>query len=242
MDKFEGIEYLNLNTYSQKNLFEIKNAQPYLPNSNNIYHASGRREASTFIKDAQAISFKVDQSNQISIIFGPNNTGKTTLGFNCVANLNLALNGFFVPADLKVSKNLAVTQFFGADNRSNSGQSLFKHTLEKLGVLIQEAKAGTVIFLDELKGTDFVELAAIQLALVDYCKAHGLLLVYNTHIRDGMNTLIGDEKISFFATDYDFDPETLTLTPKYQIKEDSELKTQSHGIAIARKYFPELFD
>jgi DNA mismatch repair ATPase MutS len=215
---------------NEANFFEMSEARPYMPN------LSG---GSQYISGGQEISFKIEDSNSVSIVFGPNNTGKTTFALNCVGNLNLALNGFFVPAELKVSTNLKLRQFLGTNSRGSRG--LFRNTLENLGAILQDASTGTVIFLDEIKGTDFVELAAIQLAVIQYCRENNIFLIYNTHVKDGMEGLKECGNVSFFATSYQVEPETLRLTTTYKIVPDPDLSAASYGLEVARRYFPELF-
>jgi hypothetical protein len=50
--------------------------------------------------------------------------------------------------------------------------------------VLQNADCRTVIFLDEIKGTDFVELAEVQLALIDYCRRLNVFIVDNADVKD----------------------------------------------------------
>ncbi|MBU4311584.1 MAG: hypothetical protein KJ706_02555 [Candidatus Omnitrophica bacterium] len=181
------------------------------------------------------INLKGDNSHPQFIITGPNKSGKTKAIQTFQALVLLARKGWPVPAEMQIPDYDKVLTFFGAEEDVSSGASYFKNVAKRLLLILYEATPRSLILMDELHGSDYWELSALQAAIIKYFDKIGATVVLNTHMREGLRAAGDLNSLKFLKTDV-----TLTdddrIVYHYSISEDPNLETKSYGIETVRNY------
>jgi DNA mismatch repair ATPase MutS len=214
----------------KQNIFSLKNSKPFFP---------AKWSDSPFIPDAVAQSFALNPDKPTMVLTGPNSSGKTVLMFNSYMNAILALSGSYVSGDLEISRFNHILTFFGGHDDVSKGESYFLNVLSKYGMILKNARPNDIIILDELHGTDYFELAAIQLAVLHYLRALNVTVIFNTHVRDGLKIL--DEKVGLdiWQTDFKYDEKSANVTPLYTVSPDPNLQAKSFGLIVAKEWLTD---
>jgi DNA mismatch repair ATPase MutS len=216
---------------NDQNVFSLKNSKPFFPPegwSNN-----------PFISDAVPQSFALNPKKPTMVLTGPNSSGKTVLMFNSYMNAMLALSGYYVSGDLEISSFNHVLTFFGGQDDVSKGESYFLNVLRKYSLILKTAASGDLVILDELHGTDYFELAAIQMAVLHYLRALNVSVIFNTHVRDGLKILDDKVGLDIWQTDFDYDEKAANVKPHYTVSTDPDLKAQSFGLIVAKEWLTE---
>jgi DNA mismatch repair ATPase MutS len=214
----------------RQNVFSLKNSKPFFP---------VEWSDSPFIPDAVPQSFALNPDKPTMVLTGPNSSGKTVLMFNSYMNAILALSGSYVSGDLEISRFNHILTFFGGHDDVSKGESYFLNVLSKYGLILKNATPNDVVILDELHGTDYFELAAIQLAVLHYLRALNVTVIFNTHVRDGLKIL--DEKVGLdiWQTDFKYDERSANVKSLYTVSPDPNLQAKSFGLIIAKEWLTE---
>jgi len=213
-----------------RNVFSLKNSKPFFP---------AEWSNSPFIPEAVPQSFTLDSSKPTMVLTGPNSSGKTVLMFNSYMNAILALSGYYVSGDLEISRFNHILTFFGGHDDISKGESYFLNVLRKYGLILRTATPNDLVILDELHGTDYFELAAIQMAVLHYLHALNVSVIFNTHVRDGLKILDDKVGLAIWQTDFDYDEKVANVKSRYTVSPDPTLKAQSFGLVVAKKWLTE---
>jgi hypothetical protein len=232
----------------EPHIFVMRDALPFKGKYSTL---DAMRAAYAFIKDLPFSvgpyldkpvrqSVVVDPSNPVMVIRGPNSSGKTVGMMTASINARLALKGFYTSGDLTISRYDRVETFFGGQNVTETGESYFMNILNQYADILRRATSGSFVILDELHGTDYFEIAAIQLAMLQALREKGATVIFNTHILDGLKQTAQTIGMDFWKTDIRFDPSLdEPVQPLYTLSRDPELKAESHGLDVARKWLTE---
>jgi len=209
------------------NVFSLNNSKPFFPD---------RWSMSPFVDHPVKQSFTVNPDKSVMVLTGPNSSGKSVMMFNSRMNALLALNGFYVSGDLEMSMVDNVYAFFGGRDEVTAGESYFLNIIGRYVSIINNVTPNSLVILDELHGTDYFELAALQVAVLHYLRSTGCTVIFNTHVRDGLK--LADEKVGldFWKTDVEYDAQHNNVTPNYTLSPDPDLKAKSYGLAIASQW------
>ncbi len=177
-------------------------------------------------------------NSPINIFIGPNASGKTN-AFRMIQSLiKMAEAGFMVPAkEIEVSKGFDVKTFFGASDYDVDSFSYFENVLWTIYLkIIQTSGEDSLVILDEISGTDHLEMTAIQMAILTYLKAIGAKVILNTHLTKGIKELKDIVGADIYKMDYEFDEETRKFDFKRSVSLDPDVSTKSYGLEVATHY------
>jgi DNA mismatch repair protein MutS2 len=183
------------------------------------------------IKDCIPNSFRLDKGRRLLLITGPNMGGKTVT----LKSLGLAIamhqSGLFVRA---YSAKLPIVQEILCD--IGDGQNLleslstFAAHLKNLSNILERAKAGTLVLIDELgSGTDPSEGAALSQALIEQLLTQGARGIITSHLTP--LKIFASERQDVVNASMSFDVENLRPTYKLSIGAPG----RSYALAIARR-------
>ena len=190
---------------------------------------------SPFIPGAVPIDFTGDSTHPQFIITGPNKSGKTSATRTLQALMYLARLNLPVPAEMRLPPYDNLLTFFGGEESMVAGESYFKSVARHLGHILEQATPRSLIIMDELHGSDYWELSALQAAIIKYLDRRGATVVFNTHMREGLSAANDLSSIKFLKTEVTLS-ESGELIYHYSISEDPDLKTKSYGIETVREH------
>ncbi|MBF0216248.1 MAG: hypothetical protein HQL30_04560 [Candidatus Omnitrophica bacterium] len=189
-----------------------------------------RNALSPFYESAKSIDMVQGTALDQFAIMGPNKSGKTAAIRTIQAIVLLARKGYPVPATCSLPGYDKVLTFFGAEEIMSGGQSYFNRVAQRLAGLIDNATKNSLILMDELHGSDYWELSALQAAIARYLTEEiGATVILNTHMREGLIEAKKDMKIKFLKTDYAVRDDG-TIDFKYTLSDDRDLLAKSLGI------------
>jgi DNA mismatch repair protein MutS2 len=178
------------------------------------------------------IELRLGYSFKLLIITGPNTGGKTV----CLKTAGLlslmALSGMHVPAGEGSSVPLFRNVFADIGDEQSLQQSLstFSSHITRIGHILKNANADTLVVLDELgAGTDPTEGAALGRAILDSLDSLACLAMVTTHLGDLKTYAFNNERAENGAAA--FDVETLRPTYKLEIGQFG----MSNALKIARR-------
>jgi DNA mismatch repair protein MutS2 len=182
-------------------------------------------------KEVVPISLKLDSSQQIQVISGPNMGGKT-VALKTVGLLTLmALSGIPVPA---VSAECCVFRQVLADigDRQSIAENLstFSSHLLNIRSILETVSPPALVLLDELgTGTDPAEGSALGVAIVENLRRKGVMAVVTTH-HNGLKMYASrTPHVSNASMEFD----ESTLRPTFRLLHG--IPGNSSGIAVARR-------
>jgi DNA mismatch repair ATPase MutS len=213
-----------------QNVFSLKNSRPFFPTE---------QSRDPFIPDAVLQSFALNPDKPVMVITGPNSSGKTVLMFNSYMNAILALNGHYVSGDMEISRFNRILVFLGGQDDISNNESYFLNILRKYSKILKTMVPGDLAILDELHGTDYFELAAIQMAGLHYLRALKVSAIFNTHVRDGLKIVDDKVGLDIWQTDFNYDEKMTNIKPHYTVSPDPDLKAQSFGLVVAKEWLAE---
>jgi DNA mismatch repair protein MutS2 len=182
-------------------------------------------------KEVVPISLKLDSSQQIQVISGPNMGGKT-VALKTVGLLTLmALSGIPVPA---VSAECCVFQQVLADigDRQSIAENLstFSSHLLNIRSILETVSPPALVLLDELgTGTDPAEGSALGVAIVENLRRKGVMVVVTTHL-NGLK-MYASRTLHVSNASMEFDEST--LRPTFRLLHG--IPGNSSGIEVARR-------
>ena len=183
------------------------------------------------IKDCVPNSFRLGKERRLLLITGPNMGGKTVT----LKSLGLAIamhqSGLFVRA---YSAKLPIVQEILCD--IGDGQNLleslstFAAHLKNLSTILERAKSGTLVLIDELgSGTDPSEGAALSQAMIEQLLTQGARGIITSHLTP--LKIFASERQDVVNASMSFDVENLRPTYKLSIGAPG----RSYALAIARR-------
>lgn len=220
-----------LSTLSDKRL-----KKPEFVDSNNTLSYAGKP---ILLENAIEQKIDIEPKKPIAVITGPNGSGKSTLSINLSINVLMAKAGLYVPCNLKMSNFDNVFFLFGGKDNIEANESHFKNYMRKMAEILNEATEKTLIILDEPRGSDHFEMAALQLAILGFAKEKKCTVIANTHIRDGIKENAEKLGIKLLKTDTDFDEVIQDIILRFTISEDINLEAKSEAIKTAKKWLTE---
>jgi len=190
---------------------------------------------SPFFPNPIPIDLDGDSDHPQFIIGGPNKSGKT----EAIRTLQLisifAFLDLPVPADAEIPAYDNRLTFFGAEEDMAEGESYFRNVAKRLLSIIKNATPGSLIIMDELHGSDYWELSALQGAVIRYLDKLGATVILNTHMREGLAAIKDLASVKFLQTDVDVS-ENGEFTYNYFLRDDPKLEARSYGIETVKKY------
>ena len=168
-------------------------------------HPVVERTQSSFVPNDAAF----DSETRLSIITGPNMSGKSTYMRQVAQIALLAQMGSFVPAErVRLTPFDRIFTRVGASDDIAGGRSTFMIEMEELSTVLREADEGSLVLLDEVgRGTSTTDGLAIAQAITEYIHDEiGAIALFATH-HHPLTELAGDleaaEAFQFEATDVD---------------------------------------
>lgn len=223
---------LRLPTYDESYTFSMDNALPF-----QAYEGGAFFNTKPFIDNGVAQSLRINSDGRITAILGPNGSGKSVALWTARLNALLALHRLPCSGNVHIGPYKRVLAFFGAE--SSRGTSYFESALKNTAILCRGAAKDSLLIMDELHGSDYFEMAAIQLGTWHYCAEQGATILADTHLRSGLAEARETLPLQILKTDYEFDPNKIELKPFYTVSPDPEMTAQSLGLAVARMLMTE---
>lgn len=193
---------------------------------------------SPFIPDAIPIDLPDIQDDPQFIITGPNHSGKTAAIMTLDVIIELIKQGLPVQARVTIPNDMLgrkgqIITFLGAKEEMAAGESYFRNVANNLLKLLYKANPGDIIIMDELHGSDYWELSALQAAMIRYFDRLGVTVFFNTHMREGLAAAKDITSIKFLKTDVAVEADG-SIQYAYSLSEDPNLESKSYGIETAR--------
>jgi len=171
------------------------------------------------------------------VLFGVNQTGKSSLSKALALNIIMAQIGCFVPSKLRyVPYAKIITRISGSDNIFK-GQSSFALEMSELRTILRQADGRTLVIGDEIaKGTETNSGMAIAAASILSLVKSGTSFMFATHMHDllklsSIKNLTKDKvKICHLAVDYDSVIDSLIYNRKIM----DGCGTSIYGLVVAK--------
>ncbi|MBF0569833.1 MAG: hypothetical protein HQL18_03565, partial [Candidatus Omnitrophica bacterium] len=204
--------------------------------ANNGYAVENFR--SPLMPGAVPLNFRSDAPHPQFIITGPNKSGKTTFlralqVIELLDRLNLP-----VPGTVKKPRYERQFTYFGVRESMEKGRSYFRRVGGRLIAFMQGASAGSLGILDELQGSDYWELSAVQAALILYLNRLGVTTFLVTHMREGLRVVRPLLSVTFLKTGVERKPDGELVFDRI-VSEDPNLQSQSYGVESVRNHLSD---
>ncbi|MEW5827215.1 MAG: endonuclease MutS2 [Candidatus Bipolaricaulota bacterium] len=190
---------------------------------------------------AVPISLSLGDGKRMTVITGPNTGGKTvtlkTLGLLTL----MTQAGIPIPAspDSEIRVVTAVRTDIGDEQSIEQNLSTFSAHMKNTVSILGEARADTLILLDELgAGTDPQEGAALGLAIIEALLASGALVAVSTHLTPLKYFAIRHPEIKTASMEFDL----ATLGPSFRVVEGVPGRSNAFIIAERLGLAAELID
>ncbi len=161
--------YSGINKFSKDNKeFSIINSELEIKNSKNI-----------FLREAQPISFKLNNEFRCSILTGANSGGKTTLLEHLIQIITISQIG--LPINEKISIPLFTDVYYFAKNKGSLSKGAFETLLNQMAEITPGEQ--TIILADEIESVTEPGVAGkILCATADYFITRNCFVIIATHL------------------------------------------------------------
>ncbi len=136
-------------------------------------------------ENVEPFDLEIGENERILLISGPNAGGKTVLLKNLGINVLSSLAGIPIPAKegSEIGSFTNISGIIEDEQSMEEDLSSFSSYIVHLKKILKDAARSSLILLDELGGnTDPVEGSALSMALLNYLKDKGSLVVATTHL------------------------------------------------------------
>jgi DNA mismatch repair protein MutS len=209
--------------------------RPEIINEKKIDIINGRHPVVEVLLDEVFVenSIKMDESNTILLITGPNMSGKSTYMRQLAMIIILAQIGCFVPAE-KASIPIFDQIFtrIGASDDLSSGKSTFMVEMLEVNYALVNATNNSLILFDEIgRGTATYDGMALAQAIIEYCHHKiNCKILFSTHYHE--LTYLEDELPSLRNVHVKAKEEKGNIVFLHQVVEGPTDK--SYGIHVAK--------
>jgi DNA mismatch repair protein MutS len=191
------------------------------------------------------------------LLYGVNETGKTSFGKAIALIIVMAQMGCFVPAKLRyVPYSKIITRLSGSDDMFK-GRSSFRVEMEELRTIIRQADNRTLVVGDELaRGTEALSASSITTKTIKYLINKDVTFIFATHMHHlldspHINNLIDDKLLKICHLSMSQETYTVSNRSGHQEEEtllvyDRKLKQGNgdsiYGLMVLKSLnFPEEF-
>ncbi|MDO4987513.1 MAG: endonuclease MutS2 [Synergistes sp.] len=178
------------------------------------------------------IEIKCGDDFRILVITGPNTGGKTVALKTAGVCAYFAWLGFPIPAG-EGSQIGNITEIFtdiGDEQSIEQSLSTFSAHIMRISGILNKITSSSLVMLDELgAGTDPEEGAALGIAILDWLREKGALVLATTHHNPIKRYALATDKIETASVEFDI----TTLSPTYKILVG--IPGRSNAILIAGK-------
>jgi DNA mismatch repair protein MutS2 len=136
-------------------------------------------------ENVEPFDLEIGQNERILLISGPNAGGKTVLLKNLGINVLSSLSGIPIPTKegSEIGSFTNISGIIEDEQSMEEDLSSFSSYIVHLKEILKRADQDSLILLDELGGnTDPVEGSALSMALLNYLKDKGSLVIATTHL------------------------------------------------------------
>ncbi|MEG1641743.1 MAG: endonuclease MutS2 [Synergistaceae bacterium] len=183
-------------------------------------------------ENATPIDIKCGENFNILVITGPNTGGKTVALKTAAVCITLGWMGFPIPAGegSKLGDINAIYADIGDEQSIEQSLSTFSAHVANVTDMLKNVSPNSLVLLDELgAGTDPEEGAALGIALLEWLKDKGSLVLATTHHNPIKRYALITDKIETASVEFN----STTLSPTYRIL--IGIPGKSNAILIAKK-------
>jgi len=192
---------------------------------------SGAKAASRQLEAVVPIDIRLGSDFDLLVITGSNTGGKTVTLKTTALMVVMAQCGMHIPARRGATIPVMADVLIDVGDEQSLEQSLstFGAHIKRIGYIIETARPGTLVLLDELgSGTDPDEGGAIGQAILDQLLGSGCLAMATTHLSVLKAYAYNRDRVDNASVEFDVE----TLSPTYALRIGTP--GESHAISVAQ--------